>query len=325
MPAALALRPGPGLLPRRAQRRAPPAAATSPRSSRRYDRGGRRRCARRACQVLLFTVIERAGGTGRTAARLAARFARFNAGVRAAAARHRRAGRRRRLRCPALQDRRLWHEDRLHLAPAGHARVAAAVLETLGVTDPGSARRRARLVAGAAGARRPAGPAGRPASPTCAGCGATSRRGCVRRLRGRPAATGSSPKHLELVDVLPRERRVSRRLRRCAAGSIRSASTRVAASPSRSAGQPAARDRALHRPAGPAGVRRVEHQVVAGEQRPDRALGGVVGPLIGPMPCESVTATPWKPSVSRSSPCTTPLLIEPASRARWRRPRRARS
>src|SRR6478735_8585271 len=38
-------------------------------------------------QLLLFTVIERAGGTGRTAALLAARFARFNDGVRAAAAR----------------------------------------------------------------------------------------------------------------------------------------------------------------------------------------------------------------------------------------------
>ena len=33
--------------------------------------------------TLLFTVIERAGGTGRTAARLAARFGAFNAGVRA--------------------------------------------------------------------------------------------------------------------------------------------------------------------------------------------------------------------------------------------------
>ena len=39
-------------------------------------------------QLLLFTVIERAGGSGRTADRLAARFARFNAGVRDSAARH---------------------------------------------------------------------------------------------------------------------------------------------------------------------------------------------------------------------------------------------
>ena len=85
--------------------------------------------------VLLFTVVERAGGTGRTAQRLAERFARFNTGVREVA------DRRGALlvdqgAAPALQDRRLWHEDRLHLAPAGHERVAAAVLERLGVTDP---------------------------------------------------------------------------------------------------------------------------------------------------------------------------------------------
>jgi lysophospholipase L1-like esterase len=86
-------------------------------------------------QVLLFTVIERVGGTGRTADMLAARFGAFNEAARAVAERH---------GCllvdmgavPALQDRRLWHEDRLHLAPPGHARVAAAVLEQLGVNDP---------------------------------------------------------------------------------------------------------------------------------------------------------------------------------------------
>ena len=86
-------------------------------------------------QVLLFTVIPRAGGTGRTADMLASRFGAFNDVARAAAQRH---------GCllvdmgavPGLQDRRLWHEDRLHLAPAGHARVAAAVLEQLGVDDP---------------------------------------------------------------------------------------------------------------------------------------------------------------------------------------------
>jgi lysophospholipase L1-like esterase len=86
-------------------------------------------------QVLLFTVIARAGGTGRTADLLAGRFEAFNEVARSAAERH---------GCllvdlgsaPALQDRRLWHEDRLHLAPEGHARVAAAVLERLGETDP---------------------------------------------------------------------------------------------------------------------------------------------------------------------------------------------
>ena len=86
-------------------------------------------------QVLLFTVIARAGGTGRTADLLAARFEAFNAVARSTAEQH---------GCllvdlgsaPALQDRRLWHEDRLHLGPDGHARVAAAVLERLGVSDP---------------------------------------------------------------------------------------------------------------------------------------------------------------------------------------------
>ena len=86
-------------------------------------------------ETVLFTVIERAGGTGRTAQRLADRFAAFNDGVREVAARRGAllvdVG-----AVPALQDRRLWHEDRLHLAPEGHARVAAAVLEGLGVGEP---------------------------------------------------------------------------------------------------------------------------------------------------------------------------------------------
>jgi lysophospholipase L1-like esterase len=93
--------------------------------------------------VITFTVIGRTGGTGRTADLLAGRFSAFNTAARRVADRH---------GCllvdlgaaAALQDRRLWHEDRLHLAPAGHTRVAAAVLERLGVSDPG-------LLAGAAG------------------------------------------------------------------------------------------------------------------------------------------------------------------------------
>jgi lysophospholipase L1-like esterase len=109
--------------------------------------------------VLLFTVIERAGGTGRTAARLASRFAAFNAAVRDVADRTGAllvdvGG------VDALQDRRLWHEDRLHLAPEGHARVAAAVHRR---GDRRGGGRRARLGcgpvlwavhAGPAGARR---------------------------------------------------------------------------------------------------------------------------------------------------------------------------
>lgn len=85
--------------------------------------------------VVLFTVLERAGGTGRLADALAARFAAFNRRVRVAAERQGAllvdlGG------VTVLQDRRFWHPDRLHLAPQGHARAAAAVLERLGVDDP---------------------------------------------------------------------------------------------------------------------------------------------------------------------------------------------
>jgi lysophospholipase L1-like esterase len=150
--------------------------------------------------TLVFTVIERAGGTGRTAAALAGRFAAFNAGVRATAARHGALvadlG-----AVPALQDRRLWHEDRLHLAPEGHARVAAGVLETLGVRDtvllggePGWWRvplrpgerpgRRADLVADARWVRRYFAP------------------WVSRRLRGVSSGDGLTAKHATLADVI---------------------------------------------------------------------------------------------------------------------------
>lgn len=85
-------------------------------------------------EVVLFTVLERAGGTGRLAELLARRFARFNAGVR-------RTAQRTGARLAdvggelALQDRRMWHDDRLHLVAEGHRRVAAAVLEALDVDD----------------------------------------------------------------------------------------------------------------------------------------------------------------------------------------------
>jgi Lysophospholipase L1 and related esterases len=156
-----------------------------------------------AVPTLLFTVIERAGGTGRTAATLAARFAAFNAGVRETAARHGALvadlG-----AVAALQDRRLWHEDRLHLAAAGHARVAAAVLETLGVRDPAlldgepgwwraplragePAGRRADLVADVRWVRRYFAP------------------WVSRRLRGVSSGDGLTAKHASLVDVIAKE------------------------------------------------------------------------------------------------------------------------
>lgn len=85
-------------------------------------------------RVVLFTAIGRAGGTGRLATMLAERFGAFNDNVRTVAGRHgaivvdlESA--------PALTDRRLWNEDRLHLNEAGHRRVAAAVVEALGIPD----------------------------------------------------------------------------------------------------------------------------------------------------------------------------------------------
>lgn len=101
---------------------------------RRYDVAVARAAAS-SRQVVLFTSIGRAGGTGRVAQLLADRFARFNDNVRATAARRGAlvvdVG-----SVEALTDRRLWHIDRLHLNADGHRRVAAAVLETLGVDDP---------------------------------------------------------------------------------------------------------------------------------------------------------------------------------------------
>lgn len=155
-------------------------------------------------EVLLFTVLERAGGTGRTADRLAARFRLFNDGVRAAATRHGA-----RLAdvgsVPALHDRRLWHEDRLHLAPEGHARVAAAVLETLGLSD-------AALLAGEPGWWRiplPPGPPPRRTADLAADVRWVRRHFVPwvgRRVRGVSSGDGILPKHVDLVDVLPPER-----------------------------------------------------------------------------------------------------------------------
>jgi lysophospholipase L1-like esterase len=154
--------------------------------------------------VLLFTVLERAGGTGRTADRLAARFRLVNDGVRATAERHGAllvdVG-----PVPALHDRRLWHEDRLHLAPEGHARVAAAVLETLGVNEPA-------LLGGEPGWWRrplPPGPAPRRSADLAADVRWVRRHFVPwvgRRLRGVSSGDGVLPKHAELVDVLPPER-----------------------------------------------------------------------------------------------------------------------
>jgi lysophospholipase L1-like esterase len=159
-------------------------------------------------QVLLFTVIGRVGGTGRTADLLAHRFAVFNRTVREVAARH---------GCllvdlggaPALGDRRLWHEDRLHLSPEGHARVAAAALEQLGVSDP-------NLLAGASGWWR--GELPRPAAAPARTRAARLARAADlradlrwvrryflpwagRRLRGVSSGDRVGPKQVHLVEI----------------------------------------------------------------------------------------------------------------------------
>jgi hypothetical protein len=133
---------------------------------------------------------------------LADRFATFNAGVRATAARHGAllvdVG-----AVAALQDRRLWNEDRLHLNAAGHARIAGAVLETLGITDPHllggepgwwteplpavTPRRSADLVADVRWVRRHFLP------------------WVARRVRGVSSGDALQAKHLELVEIVPRE------------------------------------------------------------------------------------------------------------------------
>lgn len=101
---------------------------------RRYDEAVAEICTTDR-QVVLFTCLTRAGGTGKLADAIAARLDAFNDNVREAARRHGA------LvveidTAEAFNDRRLWNADRLHLNAEGHKRVAAAVLETLGL-DPG--------------------------------------------------------------------------------------------------------------------------------------------------------------------------------------------
>lgn len=102
--------------------------------ARRYG-GAVAQLAETGATVVLFTSLTRAGGSGRFADRLEARFAAFNRRIRKVAARH---------DCvlvddeavSALTDRRFWALDRLHLNADGHRRVAAHALYRLGVDDP---------------------------------------------------------------------------------------------------------------------------------------------------------------------------------------------
>lgn len=83
-------------------------------------------------QVVLFTCLTRAGGSGRLADAIAERLEAFNDNVREVAA-SRGALVVDIATADAFDDRRLWNADRLHLNAEGHKRVAAAVLESLGM------------------------------------------------------------------------------------------------------------------------------------------------------------------------------------------------
>jgi lysophospholipase L1-like esterase len=83
-------------------------------------------------RLVIFTCLTRAGGTGRLADTIAYRIEAFNDTVRDAAERNG-ATLVDIATADAFDDRRLWNVDRLHLNAEGHKRVAAAVLETLGL------------------------------------------------------------------------------------------------------------------------------------------------------------------------------------------------
>lgn len=151
--------------------------------------------------VVLFTVIGRTGARGRLARAVAARFDAFNDHVRHTAASHGAflvdvGG------APSMSDPRLWHEDRLHLNADGHARVAAAVLEALGVTAPS-------LLGGRPGWWRDPLPAPSPVG-RLATIGTEARwvrrhlaPWVGRRLRGVSSGDRVRPKHAEPVDLPP--------------------------------------------------------------------------------------------------------------------------
>jgi lysophospholipase L1-like esterase len=84
--------------------------------------------------VVLFTVTSRQSPRTRVGDALRARFDAFNEQVWASAERWG-ATVVDLAAVEVLRDPRLWHEDRLHLVAAGHRRVAAALLDALGVQD----------------------------------------------------------------------------------------------------------------------------------------------------------------------------------------------
>ncbi|AUY52344.1 SGNH/GDSL hydrolase family protein [Streptomyces sp. CB01881] len=99
---------------------------------------------------------------------------------------------------PCFDDRRLWAEDRLHLSPEGHRRVAEAVLESLG--RPATFDWRAPLPAAA--------PRGRSEKLAADARWARTHLGpwLGRRLTGRSSGDGRPPKRAELLPYEPSDR-----------------------------------------------------------------------------------------------------------------------
>ncbi|MFJ5231854.1 SGNH/GDSL hydrolase family protein [Kitasatospora sp. NPDC088391] len=92
---------------------------------------------------------------------------------------------------PVFDDRRLWAEDRLHLSPEGHRRVALAVLEALG--RPADEDWRAPLAAPDTRTRA------EKARADLRWIGTHVGPWIGRRLRGRSSGDGRPPKRAELL------------------------------------------------------------------------------------------------------------------------------
>jgi lysophospholipase L1-like esterase len=94
---------------------------------------------------------------------------------------------------PVASDRRLWHVDRLHANPDGHARIAAAAAEALGLEGADSAWSKPFT--------DPLGP--RPRVSHAVWAGKYLAPWVVRRLRGVSSGDGITAKRPELKGVRP--------------------------------------------------------------------------------------------------------------------------
>lgn len=94
---------------------------------------------------------------------------------------------------PVASDRRLWHVDRLHANPHGHARIAAATAEALGLEGADSAWTQPFT--------DPLGPRSKVSHAVWAGKYLAP--WVMRRLRGVSSGDGITPKRPELKGVRP--------------------------------------------------------------------------------------------------------------------------